>query len=43
MSKTRFSTRRLTLAGLIAAVYAAATLILPIPQYMGVQIGRAHV
>ena len=42
MSKTRFSTRRLTLAGLIAAVYAAATLILPIPQYMGVQFRVAE-
>lgn len=42
MSKTRFSTRRLTLAGLIAAVYAAATLFLPIPQYMGVQFRPAE-
>ena len=42
MSKTRFSTRRLTLAGLIAAVYAAATLIRPIPQYMGVQFRPAE-
>ena len=45
MTRTRFQTRRLALAGLIAAVYAAATLLLPIPQYGGVQfqIGRAHV
>lgn len=42
MSKTRFSTRRLALAGLVAAVYAAATLILPIPQYMGVQFRAAE-
>lgn len=42
MSKTRFSTRRLALAGLVAAVYAAATLILPIPQYMGVQFRVAE-
>ena len=42
MSKTRFSTRRLALSGLIAAVYAAATLILPIPQYMGVQFRPAE-
>ena len=42
MSNTRFSTRRLALAGLIAAVYAAATLILPIPQYMGVQFRAAE-
>ena len=42
MTKTRFSTRRLALAGLVAAVYAAATLILPIPQYMGVQFRPAE-
>lgn len=42
MSRTRFSARRLSLAGLIAAVYAAATLILPIPQYMGVQFRVAE-
>ena len=42
MSNTRFHTRRLALAGLIAAVYAAATLILPIPQYMGVQFRVAE-
>lgn len=42
MSKTRFSTRRLALAGLVAAVYAAATLILPIPQYLGVQFRVAE-
>ena len=42
MSKTRFPTRRLALSGLIAAIYAAATLILPIPQYMGVQFRPAE-
>lgn len=42
MSKTRFSTRRLAFAGLIAAVYTAATLILPIPQYSGVQFRAAE-
>lgn len=42
MSKTRFSARRLALSGLIAAAYAAATLILPIPQYMGVQFRPAE-
>ena len=42
MSKTRFSTRRLALAGLVAAVYAAATLLLPIPQYGGVQFRVAE-
>ena len=30
------------LAGLIAAVYAAATLLLPIPQYLGVQFRMAE-
>lgn len=34
--------RRLALAGLIAAVYAAATLLLPIPQYLGVQFRAAE-
>ena len=42
MSKTRFDTRRLALSGLIAAIYAASTLILPIPQYMGVQFRMAE-
>ena len=42
MSKTRFTTWRLVLAGLVAAIYAAATLILPIPQYMGVQFRAAE-
>ena len=34
--------RKLALAGLIAAVYAAATLLLPIPQYLGVQFRAAE-
>ena len=42
MTRTRFQTRRLALAGLIAAVYAAATLLLPIPQYGGVQFRVAE-
>ena len=42
MSKTRFTTRRLALAGLIAALYTVATLILPIPQYLGVQFRVAE-
>ena len=42
MRKTRFGTRQLALAGLVAAIYAAATLILPIPQYMGVQFRAAE-
>lgn len=42
MMKTRLSTRRLAFAGLIAAIYTAATLILPIPQYLGVQFRVAE-
>lgn len=42
MTEKRFNTRRLALAGLVAAVYAAATLFLPIPQYMGVQFRVAE-
>lgn len=42
MSKPRFRTRCLALAGLIAAIYTAATLILPIPQYMGAQFRVAE-
>ena len=33
----KFSTRDLTLAALIAAVYAVLTVTLPIPQYAGIQ------
>lgn len=42
MKKNGFQTRRLAVAGLIAAIYAAATLFLPIPQYMGVQFRAAE-
>ena len=42
MTRTHLSTWRLVVAGLIAAIYAAATLILPIPQYMGVQFRVAE-
>jgi len=42
MMKTRRNTRRLAFAGLIAAIYTAATLILPIPQYFGVQFRVAE-
>lgn len=41
-SRAPMSARRLAAAGLIAAVYAAATLLLPIPQYMGVQFRVAE-
>lgn len=42
MTQTRFSTRRLALAGLIAAIYTTATLLLPIPQYLGIQFRVAE-
>ena len=42
MTKTRFSTRRLAMAGLIAAVYTAATFMLPIPPYLGIQFRVAE-
>ena len=42
MKKTRFNTRRLALAGLIAAIYAVATLVLPTPQYGGAQFRVAE-
>ena len=34
----KFSTRDLTLAALIAAVYAVLTVALPIPAYSGIQV-----
>ena len=42
MQQIRVPTRRLAIAGLIAAIYAAATLLLPIPQYMGIQFRVAE-
>ena len=42
MSQSYFSVRRLVLAGIIAGVYAALTLFLPIPQYGGVQLRVAE-
>lgn len=38
----KFSVRDLTLAAVIAAIYAALTLFLPIPQYGGVQLRVAE-
>ena len=38
MSKSRFTTRQLATAGIIAAIYAGLTLLLPIPQYGAVQL-----
>ena len=42
MSKPRFTTRQLTTAAIIAAVYTALTTLLPIPQYGGVQLRVAE-
>ena len=42
MPKSRFTTRQLATAGIIAAVYAGLTLLLPIPQYGGVQLRVAE-
>lgn len=42
MSKPRVSIHRLTLAAVIAAAYAALTLLLPIPQYGPVQFRAAE-
>lgn len=38
----KFSTRDVTLAALIAAVYAVLTVTLPIPQYSGIQVRLAE-
>lgn len=42
MFKSKFTTRQLATAGLIAAIYAGLTLLLPIPQYQGVQLRVAE-
>ena len=42
MSKSRFTTRQMATAGIIAGIYAGLTLILPIPQYHGVQLRIAE-
>ncbi|MEG1594569.1 MAG: QueT transporter family protein [Oscillibacter sp.] len=42
MSHSRFTVRQLTTAGVIAALYAGLTLLLPIPQYGGVQLRVAE-
>ena len=39
---SKFSVRDLTLAAMLAAVYAVLTMALPIPQYAGVQIRFAE-
>lgn len=40
--KKGYTTRQLTVAGIIAALYAGLTLLLPVPQYMGVQLRVAE-
>lgn len=42
MQKSRFSPQQLALAGIIAGIYAGLTLVLPIPQYHGVQLRVAE-
>jgi len=42
MSQSRFSIHQLALSGIIAGIYAALTLLLPIPQYLGVQFRVAE-
>lgn len=42
MSKSRFTARQLTTAAIIAAIYAGLTLLLPIPQYGGIQLRVAE-
>lgn len=42
LSESKFSTRQLTTAAIIAAVYAALTLLLPIPQYGSIQFRVAE-
>ena len=42
MQKSRFSIRSLALSGIIAGIYAGLTLLLPIPQYGGVQLRVAE-
>ncbi len=42
MSKSRFTPKQLAIAGIIAGIYAALTLLLPIPQYHGIQLRVAE-
>lgn len=42
ISKSRFTTRQLTTAAIIAAIYTVLTLLLPIPQYGAVQLRIAE-
>ena len=42
MSRSRFTPRQMATAGIIAAIYAALTLLLPLPQYGPVQFRLAE-
>ena len=42
MQRNRFTPRQMALAGIIAGIYAGLTLLLPIPQYYGVQLRVAE-
>ena len=42
MSKSKFTTRQMATAGIIAAIYAGLTLLLPVPQYLGIQFRVAE-
>ena len=42
MSKSRFTSRQIAAAGMIAALYAALTVLLPIPQDEGIQFRVAE-
>ncbi len=42
MSKLHFTPRQMAAAAMIAAIYAALTLLLPVPQYEGVQLRVAE-
>ena len=42
MSNSRFTPRQMATAGIIAGIYAGLTLVLPIPQYHGVQLRVAE-
>ena len=42
MRKNRVTTRELTLAAMVGAIYAVLTMVLPIPQYFGIQFRLAE-
>ena len=42
MSNSRFTSRQMATAAIIAAIYAGLTLLLPVPQYGGIQLRVAE-